>query len=75
MEGIIVKVAFRDLCPHLGHVARVHIDVRRSSKKEPGRITVHWRCGCLAAGETLRALALEPCGTHAEAASRAPARA
>ena len=58
-------VAFRELCPRLGRVARVHIDVGRPQKKDPGRVAVRWPCGCLASGERLSKVTLEACVQHA----------
>jgi hypothetical protein len=69
-----VTVAFRELCPRLGRIHRMHIDVGRPAKKEPGLISVRWPCGCLGTGAALDRLALEPCRTHARATETASAR-
>jgi hypothetical protein len=53
----------------------MHLDLGRPLKKDPGRITVRWPCGCLAAGETLRKVSVDACPAHAPALAPASARA
>ena len=63
-------IAFRDLCPRLGRVARVQLDLGRPLNKDPGRVAVRWPCGCEAWGERLAKIALETCAEHADLAER-----
>ena len=59
-------IAFRDICPRLGRIARVQLDLGRPLKKEPGRVAVRWPCGCRAWGERLARVSLEACAQHAD---------
>ncbi len=72
---MLVLVAFRDLCPRLGRMARMDMDLGRPAKKDPGRITVRWPCGCLAVGESLRRVSLDACPAHVRTLGPAAARA
>ena len=66
---------FCDLCARLGRIARMHVDLGRPKKKEPGRIVVRWPCGCRGTGETLRRVSYDACPGHAHALEPASARA
>jgi hypothetical protein len=59
-------IAFRDLCPRLGRVARLQLDLGRPQKKDPGRVAVRWPCGCHAWGERLGKVTLETCAQHVD---------